>query len=99
MALDAWVNHSGTGAWDYNSSSIAEVYQGHLEELKRIEAVKPTSSHAILHKIFSYCVYVLFPLHSLQISESSSADTPGAATRARKKTKTDTANLPDTFSD
>lgn len=55
MALDDWVNHSGPAAWDYNGSSIAEVYLGHLDELKRIMAEKPTSYHAILRKFFLNC--------------------------------------------
>lgn len=63
MALDAWVNGSGSVSWNYNSSAIAKVYRGHMDELKLIEAKKPTSYHAILCKFFSKCVYV-FPAPS-----------------------------------
>lgn len=100
MALDAWVNSSGALAWDYNSSNVAEVYQGHLDELKRIKAEKPRSYHAILHKFFSKCVYVLSSLCDVtKLRRHPSTNTAGVTTHTRKKTKTDTDNLPDTFSD
>ena len=61
MALDAYVNNSETVAWNYNSSTVARVYHGHLDELKRIELKKVTSYREILWKIFSNCVYVPLP--------------------------------------
>ena len=71
MALDDWVNHSGAAAWDYSSSNTAEVYQGHLDELRRIEAGKPLAYRAILRKLFLNCVYVLFSLCGSQGSQST----------------------------
>jgi hypothetical protein len=76
MALDAWVNSSGVVAWDYNSSNVAEVYQGHLGELERIAVEKPTSSHAILHRFFSKCAYVLFYSTASRNSEDIPVCTP-----------------------
>ncbi|KAF9784117.1 hypothetical protein BJ322DRAFT_1021824 [Thelephora terrestris] len=70
MALDANVNHSETVAWDYNGSTIARVYNGHLGELKWIESEKETSYCAILRKLFSNCV----------------ASTPGSSVSTKKKT-------------
>lgn len=61
MALDAYVNNAETVAWNYNSSAVARVYHGHLDELKRIKSRKISSYHAILRKIFSNCVYVSSP--------------------------------------
>jgi hypothetical protein len=61
MALDAWVNSSESVVWNYNSSTVAKVYNGHLDELKQIEVKKSTSYHAILRKFFSNCVYVSLP--------------------------------------
>jgi hypothetical protein len=61
MALDARVNGSESVVWNYNSSTVAKVYHGHLDELKQIEAKKSTSYHAILRKFFSNCVYVFLP--------------------------------------
>jgi hypothetical protein len=58
MALAAYVNNSETVAWSYNSSAVARVYHGHLDELKQIESKKRTSYCAILKKFFSNCVYV-----------------------------------------
>jgi hypothetical protein len=60
MALDAWVYGSESVAWNYCSPTVEKVYGGHIDELKQIEAEKPTSYHAILRKFFSKCMYV-FP--------------------------------------
>lgn len=57
MALDSLVNNS-TSAWNYNSSAVARVYNGHLNELDEIKSKKSTSYHAILRKFFTNCVYV-----------------------------------------
>jgi hypothetical protein len=60
MALHHYVNNSES-SWNYNNSTVAEVYSGHLEELGRIKSKKPTSYHAILRKFFLNCVYVSPP--------------------------------------
>jgi hypothetical protein len=61
MALDHYVNNSESTSWNYNNPTVAEVYNGHLEELGRIKSKKLTSYHAILRKFFSNCVYVSPP--------------------------------------
>ena len=61
MALDAYINNAESTAWNYNNTAVASVYNGHLNELERIESKKSTSYHAILHKIFSNCMYVFCP--------------------------------------
>ena len=58
MSLDAYVNSSESIAWNYNSPTITKVFDGHLDELNRIESKKSTAYHAILRKFFSNCVYV-----------------------------------------
>ena len=69
MALDTWVNSSQSTTWNYDSSTVAKVYHGHLNELKQIKAKKPTSYHAILRKFFSNCAYVFVALLSFATAQ------------------------------
>ena len=106
MALDAWVYGSELVAWNYCSPTVEKVYGSHIDELKQIEAEKPTSYHAILCKFFSKCMYVFPPLPILRTWRNSSTNLLGECpkyghdtARPLKKTKTNYQNLPNNFSD
>ena len=97
MALDAYDNNSDTVPWSYNSSAVAKVYHGHLDELKQIESKKEHHIVQFSRNFFRLHVCSLSLFGFTKLTKPFGGSTPGGSISTNKKT--DYQNLPDSFSD